>query len=135
MSTPPCRWALAACLLATCAGCGSGERPRYHVTGNVTAGGKPVPAGVMFFEPDALAGNDGQPGYAYIKAGKFDTRDQGQPTIGGKHQVRIQAFDGKPGDELPLGRMIAPESTTPVDLAKADSQQDFVVPLPGQPIE
>jgi hypothetical protein len=134
MSIASCqRLAAASLLLAACAGCGSSERPRYHLTGNVTAGGKPVPAGVMFFEPDALAKNDGQPGYAYIKAGKFDTRDQGQPTIGGPHHVRIQAFDGKPGDELPLGRMIAPEFTTAVDLAKADSQQDFEVPLAGQP--
>jgi hypothetical protein len=118
-------WTTAAVLLI---GCGEAGPPRYHVTGKVSFGGQPVPQGMIFFDPDVSKGNDGRQGFAFIKDGVFDTRLDGQPQIGGPHLVRIQAFDGKPGNELPLGRQLAPEFTTPVDFPKEESAHEFEVP-------
>jgi hypothetical protein len=121
------------CLLLcaiTIAGLGCGQRgPKlYHLRGRVTLGGQPVPAGQIFFDPDLAQGSDGPGGYAFIKNGDFDTRLDGRSHQGGPHQIRIQAFDGKPGAELPLGRMMVPEYTTTAELPKQDAQQDFEVP-------
>ena len=110
------------------AGCGKSGPPRYHVTGKLTYGGKPVPAGVIFFEPDFTKKNDGPSGFAHVKNGEYDTRVDGQPVVSGPHQVRIHAFDGKPGNELPMGQMIAPEFTTTVDFPEEDSVKNFDIP-------
>ncbi|MDX1946641.1 MAG: hypothetical protein SFU86_14670 [Pirellulaceae bacterium] len=87
---------------------------------------------MIFFDPDYVQGNDGQQGFAFIKDGQFDTRLNGQPTVGGLHIVRIQAFDGKPGNELPMGKMIAPPYSTAADLPKEDASQDFNIARPGE---
>jgi hypothetical protein len=124
-------WVLAGLVSLLVAGCSPSGSPRYHLAGQVTVAGRPVPSGVIFFEPDAVQKNDGQPGYAYIKDGRFDTREQGQPTIGGPHYVRIHAFDGQPGEELPLGKMLVPEYTVQVDLERSDATRDFEIPSAG----
>ena len=52
------------------AGC-DGDRV-YHVQGTVSIGGTPVPAGVIWFDPDIQKGNtNGPQGYAQIKDGRF----------------------------------------------------------------
>ena len=109
-------------------GCGNQGPRRFHLTGKVTYGGQSVPAGQIFFDPDVSKNNDGPAGFAFIKNGSFDTRLDGRQHIGGPHQIRIQAFDGKPGSELPLGRMMAPEYTTSADLPSENGQRDFEVP-------
>jgi hypothetical protein len=115
-------------LLVCFLGCSESGPPRYHLTGKVTVAGQPVPAGQIFFDPDVSKKNDGPAGFAFIKNGDFDSRLDGRPHIGGPHQVRIQAFDGKPGAELPMGRLLVPEFTTIADLQKKNSSQDFDVP-------
>lgn len=114
---------------------GCGERPptQYHVSGNVTFGGKPVPAGSILFEPDTTKGNQGPAGFAKIKDGKYDTRNSGQGTVGGPHVVRITGLDGIPAEELPEGALLFPEYKTEVDLPKQNSTQDFDVPASAQP--
>lgn len=123
---------LARCLVCAVvlfvAGCGEKGPPRYHLTGKVTLAGQPVPAGQIFFDPDIGKKNDGPAGFAFIKNGDYDTRLDGRPHIGGAHQVRIQAFDGKPGAELPLGRLMVPEYTTEADLPTQNAAKDFDVP-------
>jgi hypothetical protein len=109
-------------------GCGESGPKVYHLKGKVTLSGQPVPAGQIFFDPDLANGNDGPAGFAFIKNGEYDTRLDGRAHVGGLHQVRIQAFDGKPGAELPLGRMIVPEYMTGADLPKANGEKDFDVP-------
>lgn len=109
-------------------GCGESGPKLYHTHGRVTLAGQPVPAGQIFFDPDLAQGNDGPAGFAFIKNGEYDTRLDGRPHVGGAQQVRIQAFDGKPGNELPLGRMLVPEYPTPVELPKAHSEKDFDIP-------
>lgn len=88
---------------AILAGCSRDKQ--YDVKGTVTFGGNPVPAGVIWFEPDIAKGNTtGPQGYAQVKDGKFDTRDNGRGVRPGLYLIRVEAFDGKPANELPFGR-------------------------------
>lgn len=83
-------------LFSVAPGCSSEDGPaRYRVSGTVTFRGEPVPVGVIQFTPDSSQGNNGPPGFADIKDGKFDTELSGQGTIGGPHLVMVDAFSGK----------------------------------------
>lgn len=113
-------------------GCGQRAPTLYHVSGTVTFGGKPVPAGSIVFEPDTSKGNQGPAGFASIKDGKYDTRDAGRGTVGGPHVVRITGLDGVPAEELPQGTPLFPEYTTEIDMPKKNATQDFDVPITGQ---
>lgn len=115
-------------LAVAAAGCGGGQR-EYELSGLVTYQGKPVPAGHIVFEPDRSKGNKGATGFAKIKAGKFDTRQEdGKGTIGGPHLVRILGLDGVARGELINGSPIFPEFTTAADLPKENASKDFEVP-------
>lgn len=117
--------AMIVCLLA---GCQTGPRI-YHVKGTVTYEGKPVPAGMIFFDPDAAKQNDGPPGYAFIKDGAYDTAAQGgKGVIGNAYLVRIQGFDGTPGHELTMGRPLFTNFQEAVEFPLDDSTRDFHVP-------
>jgi hypothetical protein len=126
MRTTATIFALACMLLA---GCSRGPT-RYDVSGAVTYQGRPLPAGVIFFTPDIRRGNDGPQGYAIIKEGRYDTTDPGgKGVFGGPHTVRIEGFDGKPGNELPLGKPLFTDYQTDVDFPKGEAKQDFDVPV------
>jgi len=127
-------------LLAACAGwfvlltsgCGPSGPPRYQVSGAVTYGGEPIPAGRVFFEPDESKGNVGPIGTAVINGGRYETRS-GEGPIGGPHVVIINGHDGIPDpvepDETPMGRTLFFPYKTHVDLPKEASTQDFDVPV------
>jgi hypothetical protein len=117
---------LAAVAGALTTGC-SGEKT-YHLSGTVTYKGKPVPKGQIVFEPDAAAGNSGQPAYAKIVDGQYDTREDGQGTVGGPHIVQIHGRDGIPRGELLNGLPLFRDYTTTVDIPKGNNKQDFEVP-------
>lgn len=115
------------------AGC-DGDRV-YHVAGTVAVGGTPVPAGVIWFDPDIQKGNTtGSQGYAQIKDGKFDTRNNGAGVRGGAYKVRVEAFDGKPANELPFGKplLVQPHEFDHEFPAK-DSELTVNVPAPVKP--
>jgi hypothetical protein len=113
-------------LLNLLAGCGG--QKIYHLSGTVTYQGKPVPTGQIVFEPDASAGNSGQAAFAKIKDGHYDTRTEGQGTLGGPHLVRIHGRDGIPRGELQNGLPLFKDYSSKVNLPKADAKQDFEVP-------
>src|SRR3954469_18289896 len=93
---------LAGCLLAgACSDAGSG---RYHLSGNVTFDGKPVPAGKIYFHADIPRGNSGPPAFADINQGAYDTRKGGSGGQGGPVLVAIEGFDGKANGAAPLGQ-------------------------------
>lgn len=112
--------------VALVTGC-SGEKT-YHLSGTVTYKGKPVPKGQIVFEPDASAGNKGQPAYAKIVDGHYDTREDGQSTVGGPHIVQIHGRDGIPRGELLSGLPLFRDYSTTVDIPKGNNKQDFEVP-------
>jgi hypothetical protein len=118
---------LMAWLTMTVAGCEQGLR-RYNVAGTVTYNGQPLPAGVIYFDPDVSKQNDGPQGYAFIKDGKFNSAETESGPVGGPHIARIQGFDGKPGEELPMGRVIFTDFSQSVDLPREDTTLDFAVP-------
>jgi hypothetical protein len=121
----------AACTLLS--GCTRGPR-LYPVSGTVTHKGNPLPAGVIYFNPDVTRGNDGPQGYAIIKEGHYDTADTGgKGVLGGPYTVRIEGFDGMPGNELPLGKPIFTDYQVAVDLPQTAATQDFdVKPVKGK---
>jgi len=117
---------LAASVAALPSGCGGAKV--HHLSGTVSFKGKPVPTGHIVFEPDTAAGNTGSPAYAKIKDGHYDTRAEGQGTLGGPHIVQIHGRDGIPRGELVSGLPLFPDYTTKVDLPKQETTQDFEVP-------
>jgi hypothetical protein len=113
------------------AGCGGSKR--YEVSGRVTYDGRPLPAGVIYFDPDVTRRNDGPQGYAIIKDGAYSTAAKGgRGVAGGPYVVRIEGFDGKPGAELPLGKSLFTGYQERRDLPQARSEQDFAVPKGGR---
>jgi hypothetical protein len=109
---------------------GCGNRPKlYPVSGTVTHAGRPLPAGVIFFDPDVTKQNKGPQGYAIIKDGRYDTAALGGKGVGGgAYLARIDGFDGKPGRELPMGNVLFTQFQQPIDLPEAASTRDFDVP-------
>ena len=114
-------------LAALLAGCG-GDKV-HHLSGTVSFQGKPVPAGHIVFEPDADAGNAGSPAFAKIKDGRYDTRLEGQGTIGGPHSVVIHGRDGIPRGELLNGLPLFQDYSTTADLPDVEGTLDFEVPV------
>ncbi len=119
---------LLVCLAMACGGCADKGPPRYQYSGKVTYQGQPIPAGIMYFDPDVTAG-DGVQGHATIANGEYDTsKDGGQGFGGGKCLVRVYAHDGVPAPELPMGKLMFPEVVIPIELPKQDGQQDLEIP-------
>jgi hypothetical protein len=109
--------------LVAWAGCTRQEK-LYQVSGVVTYDGKPIPKGLIFFDPKT----DGPQGFANILNGKYDTAQQGKGVRGGAYDVRVNGFDGKEANEAPFGQALFPEYTSTKDLPKADSTYDLDVP-------
>ena len=106
--------------LAAASGC-SPEEKLYRVSGVVTHNGKPIPKGLIFFDPQA----EGPQGFANIVNGKYDTAEQGQGVRGGTYDVRVNGFDGVEANEAPFGQGLFPEFTTTKELPEADSTYDL----------
>lgn len=117
-------------VVASLAGCGEKGPQRYERWGTVTFQDKPVPAGIVYFDPDLHAGNDGPQGQAVITAGKYDTRLREQSGPGsGKYVVRIQANDGIAGPEAPIGKMLfINQVEIRVELPANDAELPIVIP-------
>ncbi|MCI0361291.1 MAG: hypothetical protein L0211_22645 [Planctomycetaceae bacterium] len=115
---------LAAAMLPGCGG-----PTIYHLSGKVSFAGQPLPAGVIYFDPDYTQKNDGPQGYAFIKDGVYRTSAEGGAgVLGGPYLARIEGFDGQPGAELPLGRPLFTDFSQPLELPAADSVQNFEIP-------
>jgi hypothetical protein len=108
--------------LAVFVGCSSDEKV-YRVSGTVTHKGKPIPKGLIFFDPK----EEGPQGFANIANGKYDTAREGKGIRGGAYDVRVNGFDGKVGPEAPFGQALFPEYTGTKELPKQDSTYDLDV--------
>lgn len=127
--TYPLLTLFAALLLPVLGGCGG--KKLYEVSGTVTYNGEPVPAGMIYFNP--VAGNDGAPqGRAKIENGTYKTSVGGAGVSGGAYRARINGFDGKSANDLPLGQPLFSDYEQVVELPRSDATQDFVVEIaPG----
>jgi hypothetical protein len=109
--------ALVGCLIL---GCGSGPRA-YRISGKVNFAGNPVPAGTIYFTPDAGKNNSGPTGFAQIKDGRYDTgASGGQGMTGGPMIVKIEGSDGT--------SQLFRTQEIPVELPSEDTTKDFDVP-------
>jgi hypothetical protein len=115
-------------VMASLLGCGKAEPRRYELSGKVTWAGKPIPAGMLYFEPDLAAGVNGLQGFAIIDKGQYDTRKGGRGTSGGKVVIRIFAGDGIASGEAQMGRPLFPEYQWHDELAAADATKDIDIP-------
>ena len=114
-------------LLVLAASCGSGEK-LYDVSGTATFNGQPVPAGIIYFDPDPMKGGTGTQGFASIIDGKYTTAVNGRGIRGGPYAVRITGYDGKAANEAPLGRPLFDEYELKKDLPAADSELNLDIP-------
>jgi hypothetical protein len=122
------RLALVLVGLLVLAGCGRGGPPRYDLSGKVTHGGQPIPAGSVTFIPDKSKGNSGPAISVKIKEGQYDTSREDVGHVGGPHIVKITALDGKVSDEFSEGNLLFPDYEMSLDLPKEDGTQDLDVP-------
>jgi hypothetical protein len=112
--------------VALLVGCSSGEK-LYDVSGTITFDGKPIPKGLIFFDPDK--GTPGTQGFANIENGMFDTAapNQGKGIRGGAYVIRISGFDGKAGPEAPFGQYLFPEHELKKELPAQNQTFDYDV--------
>lgn len=126
------RWGMAGLLLAAAClalGCGSAGPPEYHISGTVTHGGDPIPAGSVSLIPDASQGNSGRAVSIEIRDGQFDSRWQGTGHQGGAFLVRVTGLDGRQDDEFfPKGVALFPDYEFEMELPEADSTESIEVP-------
>lgn len=111
-------------------GCSGPDGPlRYELSGKVTHGGEPVPAGVIHFVPDAEEGNQGPGTTAQIHDGTYAT-PPGMGIIGGPHVITVAGTDGVDADgESEMGSALFPPHTLKIDLPKGQTAYDIDVPL------
>jgi hypothetical protein len=114
-------------LLALSAGCGSRDK-LHDVHGTATYSGKPIPAGIIYFDPDPMKGGTGTQGFASIQGGKYTTAVNGQGIRGGPYIIRITGYDGKTANEAPLGQPLFDEYEVKKDLPAASSEVNFDIP-------
>jgi hypothetical protein len=104
---------------------GCSDTAMVPVSGSVKYKGSDLPAGVIFLDPDASI-KDAPQGYALIKDGKFSTAESGgRPVKPGKYTVRIDGFDGKPGNELPLGKKLFSDHTETKEITPPAATIEF----------
>ncbi|PQO39249.1 hypothetical protein C5Y96_05165 [Blastopirellula marina] len=106
--------------------------PRYQVSGTVTYDGKPVPSGLVKFQPDVEKGGYGPGGYAPIKDGEFCTAEG---ICAGPVKVSICGFDGIPlevvnedGKTVMEETNLFKEYPTLAEIKHANTVIDFAVP-------
>lgn len=119
--------------LVLVAGCGTSEPENIvHVSGTVTHRGKPLPVGMIIFEPNPAKGNSGPQGHADIKDGKFDTRGSKKGAAIGPMIVRITGGDGiNPEPFTPFGKLLFEEFVTKIDISHDSTELKLDVPASG----
>lgn len=119
--------------LLSSAGCGKGGPPQFQLSGKVTYGGQPVPAGSVTLIPDGTQGNTGPAASIPIRNGAYDSRPEKTGHFGGAYLVRVTALDGITSPEMPVGTPLFPDYEFRLDLPTQDTTQDFEVPLDWVP--
>jgi hypothetical protein len=118
----------AAILIASVSGCGGSRGPeRYEVSGKVTHGGQPIPAGEVVFEPDPDQGNTGPQSRAPITNGEYRT-PPGLGSVPGAVIIEVRGYDGQAHPESPDGLELFRPYQCKAELPREDSEHDLDVP-------
>lgn len=124
------RCVLLAAVLVCLTGCA--EDKLEDVTGTIAYDGAPVPAGVVWFDPAPNHPGNPPQGYAYITDGKFNTAEKGRGVKAGAYLIRVEAFDGKPGNEQPLGKALFTDYQEKRELPPGKVALEIKVPKSGK---
>ena len=119
-------------ILCLGSGCSAEKFPRYRISGKATWAGQPIPAGLIYFEPDFSQGNKGPAGRATIKDGVYDTAAAGKGVVRGPHRVRVDGFDparSKSDDGIVQTTPLFETYETTLDLPAAPSEFNVDVPV------
>ena len=119
--------AVVAVLFAT--GCGSNGPRRYHLEGNVTFDGEPLPRGLIRFEPDSTQGNIGPVGYAAIMSGSYSTKNLGKGVLKGP-LVAYLTGGPAPDPKIEFPKMWFTEYRTTLTLEPSRGVTAFDVAVP-----
>lgn len=112
-------------LFAFMLGCGqSNPAGRFSVSGMVKFNDQPVPAGQIRFEPNAAAGGKGPVGFAKIRAGRFNSADQGKGPVPGPTRVIITGYVS----DQPNAAALFPQYKTKLELSAENDELEFDVP-------
>ncbi|MEI7782030.1 MAG: hypothetical protein WCJ18_08925 [Planctomycetota bacterium] len=111
-------------------GCGPRGPARHQLEGQVTFRGKPVPSGLIRFEPDASKGNRGPVGYAAIVNGRYTTATRGSKGALKGPLVAFMTGGPAPDPKVEFPKMWFEEYRTTIDLDPASgvTRYDFDVP-------
>lgn len=132
----PCfAFAISLLSLTALCGCGKSDSQRVAVWGDVTWKGKPVPAGVVYFNPDAKKGNKGPQGFALIKGGHYDSRDEkSKGCVTGPLVAVVQGCSGNGiSGSFPYGRPLFAPHEISLDVAVEGGQVDLAIPDSAKP--
>lgn len=120
---------LCGALLLVSTACNKSSGLRHDVRGTVTWKGKPIPGGVITFVPDGTKGTRGPQGFAYIRNGKFDTRENGKGVVKGSLIISIGATDGKGFGEFHHGKPLFTSSVVQNKDVTAEAEElQLVIP-------
>lgn len=113
----------------TLAGCGDSGPERFELSGQATYDGKPIPAGVITFEPEGTTLNASTIGEAEIKDGRYKTLPT-KGIVGGRHTVFVAGYNGipEPGSGPYGASLFAPVYKTSEQFPLEASTFDFEVP-------
>ncbi|QDT67041.1 hypothetical protein [Calycomorphotria hydatis] len=118
-------------IILACVGCGSDGPTQYAINGEISYGGKPVPAGIIRFQPDRNAGNDWKASVGEIHDGKYDIASS-NGVIGGAYLIYVFGHDGVPFEDSegtnPLGKPLFETHEQKADLQKASTTLDITIP-------
>ncbi len=120
------RW-LGLLLAAALAGCSSGDKS-LQISGTVRFQEQPVPAGLIYFNPDAAQKFDAPQGFARIKDGRFSTAHEGRGILPGPYVVRVLIYDGKPAKGAPQGQPLRAPYEEKVSLSADRTTVNFDIP-------
>jgi hypothetical protein len=122
-----CGWLTLLAGVLVAGGCGDGEK-LFDVSGTVTFDNKPVPKGMVYFDPDPTAGGSGPQGFAPLEDGVFDTAKGGKGIRGGGYVIRVAGHNGKVANENPWGAPLFNEYEFKRVLPKENSTLTIDVP-------
>ncbi len=110
-------------------GCGSSGPTTYRRSGTVMFDGKLVPLGKVYFEPDVAAGGSGPSGFADIRAGKYDTSDNGKGSVSGPMIIRVSGYSDQDKDAISgYGKPLFVEYQTKAEMPTSKSEYNIEVP-------
>lgn len=126
-----CIAGLLAAFATLCLGCGKGGPDVVQLSGTASFNGKPIPRGMIIFEPNPAKGGRGPQGHAEIRDGRFETNSTGKGVAAGSVILHVTGGDGvNPDAFTPYGSMLFEEYVTVIEVSPEQTNITIDVPTP-----